>query len=125
MVSVAETPSRIHKILSRALDPAARDGEAENCAVMAIRHARRERLTLESFVCEIAPTMRLSAPPPPQPPPACAVRMPCGKYRGRTLAEIGRDDMPYLEWLSMEFSDMTVAQAAHVVLVWLTGGGTE
>lgn len=124
MNTIAHPPSRIHKLLSRALDPAAHPGEAETSATLMIRHARRERLTLESFAREISPSMRLSAPAP-QPPPACGVVMRCGKYRGRTLAEIGRDDLPYLEWIAREFTDLTIAQAAHVVVTWLSGGGAE
>jgi hypothetical protein len=45
-----------------------------------------------------------------------------GKYAGDTLVQIARQDLQYLRWMSVEWSDETLRSAAEIVLKHFTAG---
>ena len=112
----------LQKLMARALDPAAGDGEAENAAEKFVRIARIDGLRLDDLPSIFPPALL----PPPTPakddrPAACDVIMPFGQYRGVSLIDIGQDDLEYLIWLaSREMRNATVRRAAKAVLDYLT-----
>ncbi len=118
---------RIASMLARALDPDALAGESETSAVMAIRAARRQRMTVADLADAIAPERRLPPPEPEpvEPPEACFIEMPRGKFRGWRLAEIGRRDLRYLRRVASEYDDADLADAAQTVIDYLTGRGDQ
>jgi hypothetical protein len=114
----------VTKLLRFALDPSAREGEAENAACRMVRVARRENVGFEHLQKALAPA-RLPPPPPvkDEPPPVCELAMWCGKYEGWTLGELARHDAKYLKWVASEFNDEDVRDAAAEVLSWFFGRG--
>lgn len=111
------------KLLARALDPAAHEGEANTSATMMVRVARRESISLPRLSEFLASTVKTFPPPPQQPqrPPGCGIVMTVGKHQGRTLLEIGQRFPGYLRWLAAEFSDDLIRDAAAEVVDYLAG----
>jgi hypothetical protein len=79
-----------------ALDPAASEGEIQNCSISLIRSLRRRYRDGHALLRDLA---QPATPPPPAVTtynPYANTRMPFGKHRGKRLCEI---DVPYLLWL--------------------------
>jgi hypothetical protein len=88
------------KLLARALDPAALDGEAATSATMFVRVCRREGIGLPELMTALAPVRyveRETIEPEPE-PAACRIAMPFGKYAGMTLGEISEECPSYVTW---------------------------
>lgn len=118
----------LEKLLRRALDPAALDGEAENSALKFILIARREGIGYEQLAAAIAPPARVSRVRRPRVkrrrrPPACDLVMSFGRHRGRSLGEIATIHLPYLRWLADEIKDPDLRAAAKAVLIHFTQEG--
>jgi len=93
-------PSRLAKLIARALDPAALSGEAENSGTMAIREARRNGLDVSGFAKAIGGAIQIHHRAARNvEPPACEVVVRFGKYNGVTLGRIARNDPNYLIWI--------------------------
>jgi hypothetical protein len=86
------------KLLARALDPAALDGEAETSATMFARVCRREGIGLPELVTALAPVRYMPRDETESEPPACRIAMPFGKYAGMTLADIAEECPSYISW---------------------------
>jgi hypothetical protein len=113
------------KLLRFALDPSAREGEAQNAACRMVDVARREGVNypgLEQFLGENF-TPALPGPDfEPEPPAAINVRMTFGKYDGKTLGWIAENDLPYLEWLVENIASKPgLTRAAETVIDWYGG----
>jgi hypothetical protein len=118
----------VDKLLARAFDPAARDGEAENAAGKAVLVCRRNGIGLPRLAEHLARECKVLPPPTPAAPAstrpdALDVRMPFGKHRGETLADIARRDPGYLRWMAAELDDAFLAECASEVLDWFAEGG--
>ena len=129
MATVAIDPPRINevqvvradflrKLLSRALHPSATEAEAENAAIKFIRASRRAELGLADLA-------EVFGPRPIKPPPAFFIVMSQGRYAGCALGEIGMDDLQYLRWMSQEFRDADLREAASIVLSFFMGGDRD
>jgi hypothetical protein len=86
------------KLLARALDPAALDGEAETSATMFVRVCRRDGIGLPELVTALAPLRYVERAEPEPEPAACRIEMPFGKYAGMTLADIAEECPSYVTW---------------------------
>ena len=119
----------VGKLLLRAFDPAARDGEAENAGGKAVLVCRRNGIPLPRLAEHLAEQFKVLPAPRPAPAPerrepeAVHVLMPFGKHRGRTLGWIARNDAGYLRWMSEELNNFYLAGCAEQVLHFYTGGG--
>jgi hypothetical protein len=83
------------KLALLALDPAASEGEIQNCSIALIRSLRRRYRDGHALLRDIA---QQSASPPAAVTvhnPYANVRMPFGKHRGKRLRDISAD---YLLW---------------------------
>jgi len=106
------------KLLRRALDQAAPGPEALNSAEKFLRVSRADNITFEQLAAYLADEPQADEPDPP----ACRVIAPAGKYAGMTLAEIAVENLAYIAWMSREWKDRNMRDAADTVLQFFTGG---
>ena len=88
------------KLLARAMDCAAHEGEALSAA--------------EKFVAVIPAA-------PAAAPPSLNIRVRFGKYRDMTLGEIAEEDIGYVAWLAANHSQPWIRDAAVIVLDFYGG----
>jgi len=110
----------IRKLLAYALDPEAGLGEAENAAGKAIRLARLDGMDVEAFGQVFAPPLPSQEPEPE--PAACRITVSTGKYAGMTLGDIAEENLSYIAWMSREWKDWAMREAAETVLEYFTAG---
>jgi hypothetical protein len=123
MVAQAESPPHDRRelcsnLLRRALDPAAREGEARIAIDKFFLIARSDGITHEHIGTLFEPQRK----PRVRRPSACSIKMDQGKYSGRKLGWIARNDLDYLRWMSEKFDDWWIRQAAATVLDHFTQG---
>lgn len=111
----------IHKLLARALDPSALDGEAETSAVKMVTVARREHITLPRFEEWVASRHKALPAPTRHEPAACSITMPFGKFRGRSMGWLAQYQPSYLRWCSEELDDEFLRDAAETVRDFFSG----
>lgn len=121
MVST-EAPSKISKIIARALCKSALDGEAEISAVMAIRLARKEGLSPAEFAKAIVADIDIPTGSTGDEPPAAAIVLGFGKYKGRTLKWVAQNHFNYIVWMSNEINDEYLRRSAETVRDWFASG---
>jgi hypothetical protein len=103
------------KLLARALDPGARDGEAETSAVMFVRACRRQGIILPDLVTALAPARHVERAGPDPEPPACRIEMPFGQFAGMTLGEIAEASLGYITWAALNVRQLEVRSACAIV----------
>jgi hypothetical protein len=91
---------RARKLLARALDPSARDGEAEIAATMFVRALRRAGMNVDTFLEAFAPPPVVIEIEAEEPPELSAV-LGFGKYAGTgmTFKDVCVNDASYLKWI--------------------------
>ncbi len=113
---------RLQKLLALALDPSARDGEAENAGLRALREARRLGLNIESLAAALAQVERDDAHIVYCVPPEDMV-IPLGRHRGEPLGKVFAEDPAYVRWF---VENATMADPALLNAAWqLLRGDTD
>jgi hypothetical protein len=89
---------RIAKLIARALDPAAIEGEAINAATHALREARRRQLDVAGFAAALGIERRIEYREVQREddPRDFVIRF--GKYKGSTIGEVWHIDPKYVRW---------------------------
>jgi hypothetical protein len=102
------------KLLRLGLDPAAHEGEIDNCAVKLVRSWRKRGLTPEQIVASFAQKTQalrdLSA--------ARGYVVSFGKYRGRTVGEVPKW---YLKWALQNCRDLSFNERKAMQLIYDQG----
>jgi len=114
------------KLLHRIFDPECGIGEAENSASKMIGIARRDGIGFVQLCQGLALVSPQRLQPPQRPrerkPLACHVRMTQGKYFEKRLLWLAKHDWEYLVWVSQEWREPTLRDAAAVVVDYVKGG---
>lgn len=104
----------VEKLLRRALDPAASEGEATNSAQKMVVVARRENVTYDAMITTLAPPAR-EVPVEHEDPPYYGVTLKFGKYSGMRLRDVADEDIDYLVWMIRNCSRLSAGLRAAVV----------
>jgi hypothetical protein len=114
------------KLLARALCPSAMIGEAENAACKLVHVARRFSVGFDDLSNALSPNVTASPRPRRRRrPAACRLQMPQGKYGGRTLHWIAQHDWQYLTWVSIEWRERSLREAAGRVVEFFGMDGQQ
>ena len=110
----------VKKLLAFAFDPSARMGESVNAATRAVEVRGPPAFLSMTFAGNSRRRMRGARR---KSPVACDIQIPFGKFKNRTLREIGRLNIGYLRWLREECTDPEISEAAAITLQWIMRGG--
>jgi uncharacterized protein (DUF3820 family) len=93
--------AKLEKIARLAFNPAAKDGEAEAAVIQMVRISRKNEINFEEFKDLLGvPAENLNSYNQ-------SVRMPFGKYIGRTLEEVFQENPGYLDWILSDVKGYT------------------
>jgi hypothetical protein len=112
---------RAKKLLAYALNPAATEAEMVNAATKAVAAMKAAGMTADDVLGDTASgrtvNVREVRVPVYRVPPE-SFRMPFGKYRGKTLAEVFTADPPYIRWFvnKATSADPIIVNAARQLL---------
>ena len=88
----------LEKLIWTALDQGGNDNEKNVAAQKAFALCRGKGIDAKAFFALFGGTFSYKAEGP-QVPMACKVRMPFGKFKGRTLGAVAEAQLSYLDWL--------------------------
>lgn len=103
---MTDLKDKLEKLIWMALDQGGNENQMDQAAAAMFRLLRKQKVDAKSFFALFGGTFS-NAPPPS--PPGLRVKMPFGKFKGRTLGQIAELQIDYLEWCLENIKRMSTA----------------